>query len=86
MTFNIDRQTIEELNLPGKFRSGSVYSLFNQVKTRGGELLLDEIFLSPLQDEAAINERTDVFQFFQEAQLDFPVDAQQINLIREFLD
>ena len=86
MSFSIDRQTIEELNLPGKFRSGSVYSLFNQVKTRGGEQLLDKIFLNPLLDDAAINARTAVFQFFEKENLAFPVDAQQVGLMREYLD
>jgi len=86
MSFSIDRQTIEELNLPGKFRSGSVYSLFNQVKTRGGEQLLDKMFLSPLEKHIDINERTAVFQFFYNENLTFPFDAQQIGLMREYLD
>ncbi|MDR6786661.1 DNA mismatch repair protein MutS, partial [Pedobacter africanus] len=86
MSFSIDRQTIEELNLPGKFRSGSVYSLFNQVKTRGGEQLLDKMFLSPLEDPEPINERTAVFQFFQKEQLSFPFDAGQVGLMREYVD
>lgn len=86
MSFSIDRQTIEELNLPGKFRSGSVYSLFNHVKTRGGEQLLDKMFLSPLEDPETINERTAVFQFFQREQLSFPFDAGQVGLMREYAD
>lgn len=86
MSFSIDRQTIEELNLPGKFRSGSVYSLFNHVKTRGGEQLLDKMFLSPLEDPGSINERTAVFRFFQKEQLSFPFDAGQVGLMREYVD
>jgi DNA mismatch repair protein MutS len=86
MSFSIDRQTMEELNLPGKFRSGSVYSLFNQVKTRGGEQLLDKMFLSPLEDADAINERTAVFRFFGDGEQSFPFDAQQVSLMREYLD
>jgi DNA mismatch repair protein MutS len=86
MSFSIDRQTIEELNLPGKFRSGSVYSLFNQAKTRGGEQLLDKMFLNPLSSDTAINERTAVFQFFGKENLPFPVDPRQVGLMREYLD
>ena len=86
MSFSIDRQTIEELNLPGKFRSGSVFSLFNQAKTRGGEQLLDKMFLNPLLDDAAINERIAVFQFFGKENMTFPMDAQQVGLMREYLD
>lgn len=86
MSFNIDKQTLEELNLLGKFRQGSVYHLFNQVKTRGGEGLLDHMFHHPLLDHHAINERSSVFRFFQESGLIFPVDVLQINLMREYLD
>ena len=50
MGFGIDKQTLDELNLLGKFRNGSVYNLFNQVKTRGGEQLLDKMFRLPLED------------------------------------
>jgi DNA mismatch repair protein MutS len=86
MSFGIDKQTLDELNLLGKFRSGSVYSIFNHVKTRGGERLLDSMFRSPMDNAQQINERSAIFQFFQQARLDFPVDAQQVNLMREYLD
>lgn len=77
---------MDELNLLGKFRQGSVYHLFNQVKTRGGERLLDIMFQSPLEEMAAINERSSIFRFFQEAQLVFPFDVQQLAEMREYLD
>ncbi|WP_316818875.1 MutS-related protein [Pedobacter nyackensis] len=86
MSFNIDKQTLDELNLLGKFRQGSVYHLFNQVKTRGGEGLLDDMFHQPLQDHNAINERSSIFQFFQRSRFSFPFDVLQIDLMREYLD
>ncbi|HEX6430248.1 MAG TPA: DNA mismatch repair protein [Niastella sp.] len=86
MSFHIDTQTLEEMNLLGKFRQGSVYNLFNQVKTRGGEQLLDTMFQHPLTDAAAINERSRVLQFFQQADLAFPFDVQEITAMREYLD
>src|ERR1700744_828197 len=86
MSFGIDKQTLDELNLLGKFRSGSVYNLFNHVKTRGGEQLLDKMFRAPMDDVAKINERITVFQFFQQQQFSFPFDAQQVSLMREYLD
>jgi DNA mismatch repair ATPase MutS len=86
MSFGIDKQTLDELNLLGKFRSGSVYNLFNHVRTRGGEQLLDKMFRAPMDDVAKINERTTVFQFFQQQQFGFPFDAQQVSLMREYLD
>lgn len=86
MSFNIDKQTLDELNLLGKFRYDSVYHLFNRVRTRGGEQLLDKMFRNPLTDEASINERSNTFKFFQQAKLNFPFDVQQVNLMREYLD
>ncbi|WP_127131088.1 MutS-related protein [Pseudoflavitalea rhizosphaerae] len=86
MNFSIDRQTLDELNLLGKFRQGSVYHLFNRVKTRGGERLLDAMFQHPLTDRNAINERSGIFSYFQKAALVFPFDVQQLNLMQEFLD
>ena len=76
MGFSIDTQTLEELNLLGKFKQGSVYSLFNHVKTRGGEQLLDSMFRTPLNDAAAINARSSIFRFFHQAGLSFPFDVE----------
>lgn len=86
MSFTIDKQTLEELNLLGKYRQGSVYHLFNRVKTRGAEKLLDEMFHQPLVNEKAINERSGVFRYFQQAGFSFPFDVLQVNLMREYLD
>lgn len=86
MNFSIDKQTLDELNLLGKFRQGSVYHLFNRVKTRGAEQLLDAMFRTPLTDAGAINERSETFRSFQEASIEFPFDVQQVSLMREYLD
>jgi len=84
--FKIDRQTLDELNLLGKFRAGSVYHLFNQVRTRGGEQLLDEMFNNPLSSTVLINERSETFKCFQEHDFRFDYDVQVISVFREYLD
>ncbi|WEK36485.1 MAG: DNA mismatch repair protein [Candidatus Pseudobacter hemicellulosilyticus] len=86
MSFTIDKQSIEELDLLGKYRQGSVYFLFNKVKSRGGEQLLDELFRQPLTDAGRINERTAIFRFFEQADLSFPFDPRQLVLVREYID
>ena len=86
MSFSIDKQTLDELSLLGKFRSDSVYHLFNQAKSRGGEQLMDKMFRNPLTDAASINERSNTFRFFQQSGIVFPFDVQQLNLMREYLD
>lgn len=86
MNFIIDKQSLDELNLLGKFRQGSVYQIFNRVRTRGGEQLMDDLFKKPLTDANSINTRTAIFRFFTEAHLDFPFDAQQVAIMREYID
>jgi DNA mismatch repair ATPase MutS len=86
MSFTIDKQTLEELNLMGKFKHGSVYGLFSKVKTAGGQRLLNDMFNHPLEDINAINTRSAIFRSFQDARLAFPFDPQQIGLMRDHLD
>lgn len=51
MSFTIDKQTLDDLNIFGKqHRGNSIYSLFNTTRTRGGALVLEEMFLYPLSD------------------------------------
>lgn len=84
--FKIDKQTLDELNLLGKFKSGTIYNLFNHVYTRGGEQLLDEMFNNPLTEVEAINERSAIFRYFQDHDLAFSFDRQLVSAMREYLD
>jgi DNA mismatch repair protein MutS len=36
MNFIADKQTLEDLNIPGKYKQHSIFSLFNKVITSGG--------------------------------------------------
>jgi len=85
MNFSTDKQTLDDLNLLGRHRPGSVYSLFDEVKTRGGERLLDSYFRSPLTDPIAINQRTAIFSYLQERSYDFPFDRKQSHLVEDYL-
>src|SRR5215469_11403518 len=66
MSFITDKQTLADLNLLGKYKTGSLFNLFNRVKTRGGELLLEELFRTPLTDATAINARAARIRYMQE--------------------
>lgn len=66
MSFVTDKQTLADLNLLGKYKVGSMFNLFNRVQTRGGELLLEEMFRMPLSDAAAINARSACIQYLRE--------------------
>ena len=75
MSFIADKQTLDDLSLLGKYNTNSVFSLFNQVNTRGGEKLLDIMFNHPLTDADAINNRSKSFRYFHDNTFTFPFDA-----------
>ncbi|MCD0489203.1 hypothetical protein LPB86_13260 [Pedobacter sp. MC2016-14] len=71
--FVSDKQSLEDLNLLGKYKSKSIFGLFNQTKTQGGERLLEKLFRTPLTDAGQINSQSAVFAFFQAQTLQFPI-------------
>jgi DNA mismatch repair protein MutS len=89
MAFIADKQTLEDLNLTGKFRSGSIFSLFNKTRTAGGERLLEQYFRAPMTDVAAINARSAKFKSYQEQPLAqalvFPIDAAVFRTAENYL-
>jgi DNA mismatch repair ATPase MutS len=86
MSFIADKQTLDDLSLLGKFNPGSVFSLFNQVKTRGAEKLLDDMFLHPLTDADSINSRSATFRYFSHFPFSFPFDDKQLERMESYLD
>jgi len=84
-TFITDKQTLEDLNLLGKYKTGSMFNLFNRVKTRGGELLLEEMFRSPLTEAGAINERAAKIQYLQTLDITFKAGREQTEKASQYL-
>ena len=72
MSFITDKQTLDDLNLTGKFKAHSVFSIFNQVQTPGGERLLEAMFREPLTNAELINARSEIFRYYQQQALVFP--------------
>ena len=83
--FIADKQTLDDLNLPGRYKPHSMYSLFNKVQTVGGERLLDKLFRQPLSDPDEINRRSGVFRYFGDLALRFPFDKEQLTLMEDYL-
>lgn len=86
MNFNIDQQSLKDLNILGKYQSDSIFNLFNTVKTVGGEKLLEKMFLSPLTDQNIINERVHTFKYIQQKKLEFPFNSKETIGVREYLE
>lgn len=85
MSFTADTQTLDDLNMTGRYRPDSIFNLFNKVKTRGGELLLWKMFNEPFSDAPRINERSRLLKFFSGQALTFPFSREQVNEIDEYL-
>ncbi|MRG45744.1 DNA mismatch repair protein [Chitinophaga sp. SYP-B3965] len=85
MLFTTDKQTLEDLNIFGKHGGDSVYNIFNRCTTRGGAAILEDMFRYPLSDDAAINQRCGIIQFFAEASLAFPFQSSLFDAAEPYL-
>jgi DNA mismatch repair protein MutS len=84
MLFTTDQQTIDDLNIFGKASANSVYGIFNKTLTRGGAVLLEEMFRFPLSDAGAINKRSSIIQYFSKGAV-FPFNSELFDVIEEYL-
>jgi len=85
MKFVIDKQTLEDLNLLGKYKNNSIFSLFNHTVTRGGGMVLERMFLNPLTNANEINTRRNIFTFFQKENFVFPFSKEEFDLAEHYL-
>jgi DNA mismatch repair protein MutS len=85
MSFIADKQTLEDMNLLGKYNQHSIFNLFNKVKTSGGEKLLQQMFQTPLTDAELINKRSETFEYFQRKQTTFPFSNEQFGTMENYL-
>ncbi|TCC98836.1 MutS-related protein [Pedobacter hiemivivus] len=85
MSFIIDKQTLNDLEIPGKKGKRSVQSLFNETKTKGGAEQITELFQYPLDSAIAIKKRLDSFKFFSELDEQFPINVVNLDLAEQYL-
>ena len=85
MNFTTDKQTLEDLNLFGKRGDSTVYSLFDHTQTRGGAMLMEQLFHEPLARPDAIRKRIGLFRYFADAGLSFPFQPDWFDAIEPYL-
>jgi len=85
MSFLTDQQTINDLNLFDNQGRNSIYQLFNKTSTRGGAKILEEMFRSPLAKYDQIKNRSETFQYFAKAKLQFPFQEHQFDTVESYL-
>ncbi|NML21865.1 DNA mismatch repair protein [Pseudoflavitalea sp. G-6-1-2] len=84
-SFCTDRQTTEDLNLLGKYKTDSIFSLYNRTRTKGGEKLLETYFQHPLTEAAAIEERQRSISSLVSKALAFPVEEKELEALEQYL-
>lgn len=72
MSFLVDKQSLDDLNVFGRHGHDSIYTLFCHTHSREGATLLEEMFRYPLSSAEEINNRTATIRFFQRLEIDFP--------------
>lgn len=85
MSFFADKQTLDDLNIPGRQRNNSIARLFDTVVTSGGRKLLDSMFQRPLSSAAEINSRSSIFNYFARQSITFPFTADEFGIMEDYL-
>lgn len=86
MLFTTDQQTLDDLNIFGKHGGDSVYQIFNRTDTRGGALILEEMFRYPLSDSESINRRSGTIRHFSIMKTIFPFSPADFDAIEPYLE
>ena len=85
MRFTTDKQTLDDLNILGRYKHHSIFSLFNHVITKEASRRLEQMFIEPLDSIKNINEIANTFQFFQELKVSLPFTAKEFNGMEQYL-
>src|SRR6476620_10171917 len=80
-----DEQTILDLGIFGKQKGEGIYGIYNQVHTRGGEAMLEQLFLNPLADKDSINTRSSIIEDFASSNLSFPYNVALFDMGEKYL-
>ncbi|WP_295720836.1 DNA mismatch repair protein [Mucilaginibacter sp.] len=86
MNFDIDRQTLNDLAIFQNNNSRqSIYSLFNQTNTIGGNEALHDMFNKPLIDPVHIQERVEVFLYIEEHDIKISLNRNDYDFVEFYL-
>ena len=85
MAFHTDEQTITDLGIFEKRSSSGIYDLYNRTHTRGGEIILKEMFLAPLSDREAISRRSSIIKSFTRLKKVFPFNSALFDITEKYI-
>ncbi|MBN9386072.1 MAG: DNA mismatch repair protein [Chitinophagaceae bacterium] len=85
MLLRTDEQTINDLGIFGNKGGRSIYEIFHRISSRGGAVVLEEMFRQPLADRDAINRRVNIIEGFARLQIRFPYSASLLDAAEKYL-
>src|SRR5664279_4326461 len=86
MTFDIDKQTIRDLELfPEKRNDKSILSVYNRTATIGGRDFLYDVFSSPVNNLELLQDRQKEINFFVNNDCFFKLNSGQLDYIEWYL-
>lgn len=84
MSFIIDQQTLQDLNISGKYKRDSIFSLYNKTETFGGELLLEKLFQVPFNQVETIQRQATLIAFFRQLPNGYQINLDDLDISQSF--
>ncbi|MGV8094294.1 MAG: hypothetical protein AB2L24_20740 [Mangrovibacterium sp.] len=85
MEFELDKQTINDLEIFGNGRSpNSILNFYNQTKTIGGKSFLQHLMANPVADRNELRQRIELIQTLTGSGLDLQINSSQFDLIERY--
>lgn len=85
MKFELDRQTINDLEIFGDKKSGnSIFNFYNQTKTTGGKKYLLALMENPFGDIQELKQRTELIKFIASIGFDLKISSGQFDFIEYY--
>ena len=85
MGFVTDKQTLDDLQILGRYQVNSIFNLFNHTVTKDASRLLERMFKAPFSNIEQINTRTAHFQLFQRLNIALPFTSKEFEIISNYL-
>ncbi|NML22782.1 DNA mismatch repair protein [Pseudoflavitalea sp. G-6-1-2] len=85
MYLQTDEQTINDLRIFSRNDTAGIFDLYNNTNTRGGEMLLQEMFSRPLSNREEINRRSSIIGHFAGLKTAFPFRADSFDMAEKYM-
>ena len=87
MSFDIDNQTLDDLNIfPDKKNDNSIFDIFKNTKTTGGQNSLLEMMKHPTNDFDILSSRIETIKYIQDNKIPFNFTENELDFIEHYIN